>query len=75
MERPDIISTGTICAVRKPRHVYDVRMKSGYVAVAVIPKKGPHPDESLTEDDLIGAEVKVAFSAVDMSRCKVREWL
>lgn len=74
-ERPGIFSTGHICATRIPRRAYDVRMKNGHIAVAVIQKKGPHPPEAITEEELLETEIEVEFTPCDMSRCKVRRWM
>ncbi len=75
-ERPPITGIGRICGVRTPRRVYNVRMENGYVAVAVVKKKGPPVPEEFSDEAIAANEMKVTveFTPFDMSRSKISEW-
>ncbi len=66
-ERPPVVGQGIILTEEKRGHVFQIRMKNGHRAYAVLEKKGP----SLPDGDLSGATVEVEFSPYDMSRCKI----
>ncbi len=67
-ERPPVIGHGIIRTEEKSGHVFQVEMKNGHRAYAVLEKKGP----ALPDGDVLGATVEVEFSPYDMSRCKIR---
>lgn len=68
-ERPPIRAAGRITAIREEGRLYEVEMKNGYRAYAILERKGPTPP-----GEVMGREITVAFSPFDMSRCKVVEW-
>ncbi|MEO0416688.1 MAG: hypothetical protein AAF226_17235 [Verrucomicrobiota bacterium] len=71
MERPPIEAIGRVVEIEKPDYVYRVEMENGFVAYAVRSKDGP----ACESDSPIDEKVHVRFSAYDMSRCKIIEWL
>ena len=69
-ERPPIVARGTICAEFAPDRLYQVEMKNGHRAHAVVRKEGPRAPAN----DAIGSTVTLSFSPFDMSRCQILEW-
>ncbi|MEM6278804.1 MAG: hypothetical protein AAF733_04950 [Verrucomicrobiota bacterium] len=70
-ERPPIRAQGRITQTHEPERLFEVEMKNGYRAYAILERKGPRPPSN----DPAGCEVRVDFSPFDMSRCRVVEWL
>lgn len=70
-ERPPIRAQGRITQTHEPQRLFEVEMKNGYRAYAILEKKGP----AAPSEDPVDYEVRVDFSPFDMSRCRVVEWL
>lgn len=65
-ERPSIPGRGIVIRIREDKRLFDIRMPNGYVAIAVLPRGGP-----VCPEEVLDLEVEVAYSAYDMSRCKI----
>ncbi|MEM9283086.1 MAG: hypothetical protein AAGA96_14765 [Verrucomicrobiota bacterium] len=71
-ERPPIRAQGRITQEHEPGRLYEVTMKNGHRAYAVLERKGPTPP---MKGESLGVEVTVDYSPYDMSRCRIVAWV
>ncbi len=71
-ERPPITGKGTIVEIHESGRLYQIEMKNGHRAYAVIPKGGPLIPKGENEE---GIQAVVEYSSYDMTRCKILEWI